>query len=137
MNLISALAAAVLMTAADVPAGWSPEVFRNQSTLQFYTENADREGHWSTVWVVVIDGAPYIRLGSQAAGRIEQNANAPYVNIRIGGQEFDRVIAQAAPEMTEKVAGAMADKYWMDIFVRHLDHPLTARLVPGPEPPQR
>jgi len=28
------------------------------------------------------------------------------------------------------VAHAMADKYWSDVLVRHMDHPLTMRLAP-------
>jgi hypothetical protein len=42
--------------------------------------------------------------------------------------------------MTDKVAAAMADKYFMDILIRHESHPMTARLVaepaPAPAPPQ-
>ena len=38
--------------------------------------------------------------------------------------------------MKEKVAAAMADKYWMDILIRHESHPMVARLVPEASPPQ-
>jgi hypothetical protein len=38
--------------------------------------------------------------------------------------------------MKEKVAAAMADKYWMDILIRHESHPMVARLVPKASPPQ-
>jgi hypothetical protein len=41
------------------------------------------------------------------------------------------------PDMKEKVAAAMADKYWMDILIRHESHPMVARLVPEVSPPQR
>ena len=136
MNLVSVFAAVVLAAATAAPAGWNLETFQKASTLQFYTVNSTGEGHWSTVWVVVIDGAPYLRLGTRAAARIDGNADGPYVKIRIGDQEFDRVIAQLAPEMAGKVAAAMADKYWADILVRYMSHPLTVRLVPVPEPPQ-
>jgi hypothetical protein len=134
MKPIIALASLLLVAATDVPAGWTPDLFQGQSTIQFYTTNSDGDGHWSTVWIVVIDGAPYIRLGSRAAGRVEENRDAPYVNVRVGGQEFDHVLAQSAPEMADKVAAAMADKYWMDILVRHESHPLTVRLVPAATP---
>ena len=33
---------------------------------------------------------------------------------------------------TLKVAEAMADKYWSDVLIRWVDHPLTARLEPEP-----
>ena len=31
---------------------------------------------------------------------------------------------------------AMADKYWMDVFIRHESHPMVARLVPEVNPPE-
>src|SRR5208337_4823467 len=130
-SMIVAIAAVALVAAADVPAGWSPELFNSASTLQFYTVNSSGQRHWSTVWVVVIDGQPYLRLGSAATSRINGNVDSPYVKIRVGGNEFDRVIAQSAPEMKDKVWAAMADKYWLDIIVRYMDHPLTIRLVPA------
>jgi hypothetical protein len=133
-TLISILAALMLVSSSDAPA-WNVDIFRDASTIQFYTVNPAGEGHWSRVWVVVIDGAPYIRLGSQATSRINGNANAPYLNIKVGGQEFDHVMAQSAPDMKAKVQAAMADKYWLDFLVRNEDHPLTMRLVPSPEPP--
>jgi hypothetical protein len=129
-KLILILAAPMLAAAVNAPAGWIPQLFQNESTLQFYTINSTGEEHWSTVWVVVIDGAPYVRLGAESALRIDSNTDAPYVKIRVGGQEFDRVLAQSAPEMTDKVAAAMADKYWSDVLIRHTRHQLTMRLVP-------
>lgn len=128
-RLIVSLASLVLLAAADVPAGWNLDTFRSQSTLEFYTVDANGEGNWATVWVVVIDGAPYLRLGSRATARIENNANKPIVKIRIAGQEFDQVKAEPAPEMVERVAAAMGDKYTTDLFVRYASHPLTVRLL--------
>ncbi len=134
MNLVFALAAVVLAAATDAPAGWNLDTFRKQSTLEFYTVDANGEGNWATVWVVVIDGAPYLRLGSRAMARIENNATKPIVKVRIAGQEFDHVKAEPAPDMVERVAAAMGDKYTTDLFVRYASHPLTVRLVPVAAP---
>jgi hypothetical protein len=131
-GLLAALSAVLLISAGELPSGWTLDLFRDAQTLEFYTSNAAGEGHWSTVWVVVIDGAPYLRLGTRSASRINGNANSPYVKIRVGGQEFDRVIAQSAPDMADKVGAAMADKYWSDIFIRYARHVLIIRLVPAP-----
>ena len=38
------------------------------------------------------------------------------------------------PDMKQKVAAAMADKYWMDVLIRHESHPMVARLVPEAPP---
>ncbi|MBX3028063.1 hypothetical protein KF840_24515 [bacterium] len=128
-RLAVAAIAALTLTNPVAAADWNPQAFSGEQTLEFLTvENG--EEHWSTVWLVVVDGQVYIRLGSRAAGRIAGNATAPYVKIRIAGQTFDRVRAESVPDMADAVATAMADKYWSDVFVRHFSHPLTMRLTP-------
>jgi hypothetical protein len=134
MKLIAIVCSVFILATAAVASSWNPDVFQQQQTLEFYTINSAGEEHWSTVWTVAVDGVPYIRLGSASTLRINSNTAAPYLKIRIAGQEFDHVLAQSAPEMTDRVAAAMADKYWMDVLVRHAEHPLTMRLVPVPEP---
>lgn len=121
---------AVLSAAAE--AQWVPEAFRNESTLDFLTVNPEGGEHWSRVWLVVLDSQLYVRLGSRAAGQVERNTRAPLLSVRIAGQEFERVRAEPAPEESARVAAAMADKYWSDLFVRHFHHPLTLRLTPEP-----
>jgi hypothetical protein len=122
--------------ASSAPAGqWDPNAFRNEETLEFLTVGPDEGEHWSRVWLVVIDGQLYVRLGTTAAGRVERNTTAPYVKVRIAGQEFDRVKVEPTPDMAAKVMAAMAEKYWLDIFVRYSSHPLTARLAVEPAKP--
>ena len=129
--LLAACLVALLSIATAARATWDPQAFGKERTLEFLTVGPDEGGHWSTVWLVVIDGQIYIRLGSRATGRIQQNTAKPFVKVRIAGQEFDRVEAQLVPDMTAAVAEAMASKYWSDVLVRHFSHPLTMRLVPG------
>ena len=134
LSIWATLAAMLFPTSANAAASWDLSLFQKESTLQFFTVNASAEEHWSTVWVVVIDGAPYVRLGSASTDRINGNTKAPYVNIKIAGQEFDHVLAQSVPEMRDKVMAAMRDKYWMDFTVRYSNHPLIMRLVPPAAP---
>jgi hypothetical protein len=54
--------------------------------------------------------------------------------VRVAGREFDRVRAEAAPEAAERVAAAMGEKYWSDLLIRYVHHPLTMRLVPEDRP---
>jgi hypothetical protein len=110
--------------------GWDPAVFRQASTIKIMTTEPDVGEHWSNLWVVVIDGQPYVRLGERAYARIRKNTTNPYVKLKVAGKEFDHVKVEEMPDMKEKVATAMADKYWMDILVRHESHPMVARLVP-------
>ena len=109
--------------------GWNPDAFRDENTLEIMTVGAKEGEHWSRLWLVVIDGQLYVRLGDRAFERVEKNVASPYVQVKIAGQKFDRVRLQAAPDMVEKVAAAMADKYFLDVLVRHESHPMTARLV--------
>jgi hypothetical protein len=52
------------------------------------------------------------------------------VAVRIAGEEFDDVRVENAPEMADRVAAELAEKYWTDVLVRFFPHPLTVRLVP-------
>jgi hypothetical protein len=141
-NLTVAVALAVFWVAliggacaaGNVASGWDPNAFRDQSTLQIMTIGPEEGEHWSRLWLVVIDGQLYVRLADRSFGRVQKNTASPYVKVKIGDQEFDRVRLEAAPDMTDKVAAAMADKYFMDILVRHESHPMTARLVVEPTP---
>jgi hypothetical protein len=141
-NLTVAVALAVFWVAliggacaaGNVASGWDPNAFRDQSTLQIMTIGPEEGEHWSRLWLVVIDGQLYVRLADRSFGRVQKNTARPYMRVKIGDKEFDKVRLEAAPDMTDKVAAAMADKYFMDILVRHESHPLTARLVAEPTP---
>jgi len=128
----TALALGILATPTF--AAWDPARYAGEDTLEFLTVSPDDGEHWSTVWLVVLDDQVYIRLGSRAAARIESNTRAPIVSIRIGKEEFAEVEAISAPEMAEEVAAAMAEKYWTDVFIGYLDHPLTMKLRPKQAP---
>jgi len=54
--------------------------------------------------------------------------------LKVADKEFDKVKVEEMSDMKEKVAAAMADKYWMDILIRHQSHPLVAHLVPESSP---
>ena len=125
-----------VVCAADNRApGWDPNAFRDTSTLEVMTIGAKEGEHWSRLWLVVIDGKLYVRLGDRSFERVQNNVASPYVQVKIAGQRFDRVRIERAPDMAEKVAAAMADKYFLDILVRHESHPMTARLVAEPVSP--
>jgi hypothetical protein len=123
-------------TADNLPSGWNPNAFQDESTLEIMTLWAKQGEHWSRLWLVVIDGELYVRLGDRAFERAQKNIASPYVQVKIAGQRFDRVRLDAAPHMVEKVSAAMADKYFLDFLVRHELHPMTARLVAEPVSPQ-
>ena len=120
---------------AAARAAWDPGGFEKEDTLEFLTVGPEEGEHWSTVWLVVLDGQVYIRLGSRAADRMQRNTTAPFVKVKIAGQQFDRVRAEPVPDMAPRVAEAIGEKYRSDILVRFFPHPLTMRLVPEPPTP--
>ena len=129
--LVAAVLAAAIGLAAEPP-GWTPPAWKDANTVELRTQAAGEGEHWFPVWLVVLDDQAYVRLGSRAVSRIEKNTTAPYLGVRIQGQQFDRVKGVPAPEQTERVAKGMGEKYWSDVFVRYFDHPLTLRLEPEP-----
>src|SRR2546430_12338295 len=139
--MLRPLAAATFIALVAAPvlaAEWKPSAYASESTLQLRTTAPGEGEHWFPVWLVVIDDQVYVRLGTRAATRIEGNTTAPHLRVRINGQQFDRVRGLPAPEDAERVAQAMAAKYWSDVLIRHLRHPLTLQLVPEhSRPPNR
>jgi hypothetical protein len=136
--VLIALWVALVATAAGaadsaVP-GWDPNAFSDQSTLQIMTTAPEEGEHWSKLWLVVIDGQVYVRLGDRSYGRVQKNTTNPYLKVKVGDSEFDRVRLDPALDMKDRVAAAMAEKYFMDILIRHESHPMTARLVAEPAP---
>ncbi len=121
-----------LLAAPSAAAEWTPRTYAGANTLELRTIAPGEPAHWFSVWLVVIDAEVFVRLGPRAAGRIEKNVAAPYVGVRILGQQFERVRAEPAPDHAERVAKAMAAKYWSDLVVHHFSHPLTLRLAPEP-----
>src|SRR5260221_13243245 len=87
LSFAFAFAFATAACAGDkaVPA-WDPTVFRTASTIKIMTTEPEVGEHWSNLWVVVIDGQPYVRLGDRAYGRIQRNATSPYVRLKVAGQ---------------------------------------------------
>ena len=128
-------ALAVLAVAAAGAASWTPREWATASTIELRTKCPGEAEHWFPVWLVVVDGQLYVRLGSRATGRVEHNVTAPHLGVRVAGLEFPRVRGVPAPESAGRVADAMAAKYWSDVIVRYFSHPLTLRLVPDDAPP--
>lgn len=120
----------LLVPAAADAATWQPEAWADEDTVELRTQARGEEPHWFPVWVVVIDGQVYVRLGSRATERVESSVTKPILGLRVAGEEFPAVRGIPAPEAAEKVNAMMADKYWSDIGIRLFSHPLTLRLEP-------
>jgi hypothetical protein len=116
--------------AAHADSAWSPTDWKEEDTVELRTTAAGEEPHWFKVWVAVVDGQLYVRLGRRAEARVEGNTAKPIVGVRIAGKEFDRVRGTPAPDMAGRVAEEIARKYWSDVLIRHMAHPLTLRLEP-------
>lgn len=125
------LLSVLLLTATTAfAAEWTPAAWESEDTLEFRSDCPDEGEHWSYVWLVVLDGDVYVRLGSRAAARVDCSTSKPMTAIRIAGQTFDNVEMVSSPQMAELVAAAMGEKYWTDMFISVLNHPYTMKLVP-------
>lgn len=135
MRLAASLLSLTLLSLASTAtaAPWSPASWSAEETLQFLTDCPDEGEHWSYVWLVVLDGEVWVRLGSKAGGRVDCSKTKPMTSVKIAGQDFSNVEMVTVPAMTDRVAAAMADKYMSDIFVRYMSHPYTMKLVPKKE----
>jgi len=133
---VLSIALVAVCAAAGPAACWHPDTFRNQRTLQIMTTGAEEGARWSKLWLVVIDGQLFVRLDGRTFDRVRKNLAGQYVMLKIGDQEFERVRLEPAPYMSRKVAAAMAEKYPMDVLIRHESHPMTARLIAEPLPLQ-
>lgn len=117
-----------------VAADWDPQSFKEAETIDLRTIGTDEGEYWFPVWVVVLDNQVFVRLGSRAAERIRANQAGAAIAVRLNDVQFDQVVTQEAPEYADRVAAAMAEKYWSDVFIRYFPHPLTLRLVGAPPP---
>lgn len=109
---------------------WTPAEWVEEETIELGTTEPDEELYMFPVWPVVIDGDVYVRLGSRAAERVEESTTKPFMKVAIAGKEFPKVEGIPTPDKADQVAELMADKYWSDIFIRFVPHPLTLRLEP-------
>lgn len=128
-SILCALALVVTFTASARAANWDPNAWTDEETVKILTIGPEEGPYEFPVWLVVIDGNVYLRLGTRAADRFKKNTTNPYVAVKIAGKDFPKTRYQEAPEMEQRVAKAMADKYWSDIFVRYSSHPMTVRLL--------
>ncbi len=116
-------------SSASAQSAWNAGEYAAESTLDFFTDCAEEGTHWTRVWLVVLDGQMYVRLGKPSAARVDCNTAKPYVKIRIGGRELPKVKFENRPEMATAVAAAMKEKYWSDFTVSWLAHPYTMRVL--------
>src|SRR5215813_4111918 len=127
--VLTSLLLVLVASGADV-AGWMPAAWTNENTVELCTTDPGEPMHCFPVWLVVLDGQLYVRLGTRAAGRVERSTTKPFLEVGIAGERFPHVRGIPVPEEAGRVADAMAAKYWSDVVVRHVTHPLTLRLVP-------
>ena len=96
---------------------WDPAAFRDLDTLEFLTVGPEEGPHWSTVWLVVLDDHVYVRLGSRAADRMQQqHDDALRVTCASAAGVRARAGRRSEPAMAARVADAMGEKYIDRLF---------------------
>ncbi len=120
----------VLVSSNSSAAEWNAEAYKDESILEFMTVNAENEAHWSKVWLVVLDGHVYVNLGDRAVERLRTNTRAPIVSVRVGDDEFEKILVESAQDLQPAVAQAIADKYWTGFLVPYRPPSTVMRLRP-------
>lgn len=110
---------------------WTPADWVEEETIELGTTEPGEELYSFPVWLVVIDGDVYVRLGSRAAERFEESTTKPHMKVEMAGKSFAKVEGIPAPDKADHVAELMGDKYWSDIFIQFMPHPLTLKLSPA------
>ncbi len=130
LTVASSLAPSAVTTALAGDADWTPADWVEEETIELGTTEPGEDRYDFPVWLVVIDGDVYVRLGSKAAERFEESTTKPYMTVEIAEKTFPKVEGVPAPDQADQVDQLMADKYWSDVFIRFMPHPLTLRLEP-------
>ncbi len=139
-----AIAVLIGVARSSWAAEWTPDKWANESTITLCTHIGNEGRHCFPVWMGVLDHEVYVRLGTRAAGRVGKIAPRGATNaamaqdrlaIEIAGNKFDQLTPVSSPSAAKRVAAAMAEKYWLDLIVRFLPHPMTVMLAPDIEVP--
>jgi len=123
---------AVAATAADFD--WAP--YRDESTVEIITVDEDGSRRETTIWIVVVDGAGFVRTNdSRWLANIRRDPN---VELRSRGVEspFTAEIADD-PETFDRVEAAFKAKYgWLQRVMSafRTTRPTVLRVVPRAAP---
>src|SRR6185503_8772423 len=66
LTVVLFLHAASDAPAADLVSPWTPAAWKSQDTLELQTTVPEESEYWFPVWLVVLDGQVYVRLGTRA-----------------------------------------------------------------------
>jgi hypothetical protein len=117
-SLVLAIGVATATSAAAVE--WKELAKANTVTIT--TNNADGSPRHTTVWMVVLDGFPYVRTGNTRWA--ENIARDPNVMLRVDEEDFVmRAVQVHDPILVERLQTEYHEKYgWSDSL---------AKLLPG------
>ncbi len=103
--------------------------------IRIVTRTADEQTHRATIWVVVVDGAVFVRSFTGPKGRWYQNILAnPRADIEAAGMTIRvKAVPVTEPTLIEKVSSAYREKYrgspYAKDMVRPEVLPTTLRLI--------
>jgi hypothetical protein len=130
---LSVLGVLVFVGLATVIAGEVVE------TVIVHGYDADGTVHNSKVWVVDIDGTPWVRVGRGGRTWGERLRSNPRAELVRNGITTARIATlDDGPETRARVDAAFAEKYglvdwWFGVVIRK--NPIPIRLDPAPTPP--
>jgi hypothetical protein len=120
---------AALPARADTP-DW--ESLADVKVIEVVTQDADGDLRETKVWLVLVDGEPYLRTGDTRW--LENLRRDPNLVLRIEGREYEaRVEEVPGDEIVEKVDRASLEKYgWQERMIHpfRMSKPEILKLLP-------
>jgi hypothetical protein len=102
--------------------------------IRIVTRTADAKKHRATIWVVVVDGAVFVRSFTGFNGRWYQNILAnPRADLEVAEKTIHvKAVPVREPTLIEKVSTAYLEKYRFSPYAKHIVQllPTTLRLIP-------
>lgn len=113
-----AIGISLLLAAPAQAVDWND--MAGASTVSITTTNEDGTPRETTIWLLVVDGFPYVRTGSTRWGGNAERS--PDVRLQVGERSFLlRAVPVTDPALIERLRTGLREKYgWEDVAVRFL-----------------
>ncbi len=116
-RLAGAAAFGLFLAAAGAAGATDWSALSAVKTVTITTQNEDGSMRDTTVWLLVLDGNPYVRTGNTSWG--ENVMRNPNVKLGVGGRDFIlRAVPVVDPALATRIQEGFREKYgWQDAVV--------------------
>ncbi|MBW2394482.1 MAG: DUF2255 family protein [Deltaproteobacteria bacterium] len=134
IRLVFVALSMALLLASPVLASEASDVsvYTDEGTIEVLTSDEDGAARETTIWIVIVDGAAYIRTGGTSWGENVQRASQVQVRLEGATRAFEVVFVEDDAVRTQ-ITDAFREKYGFQdkvvSFLRGSSRPLIMRLT--------